>query len=200
MNMKKKAAPTKTNKPATAKGHGVGRPPTKTSFKPGNKIWQLRPTNNLRPRIFKTPDDLWSAACEYFEWIENNPLLETKVFCQQGVVIRDEVPKARAMTLIGLSLFLGIGKTTLDLYRKREEFADVVEQIDAVIWSHKFEHAAADLMNPMIVARELGLKEAASHEHTGKDGGPIETADLTDFEKARRIAFYLAQAANQKAE
>lgn len=104
------------------------------------------------------------------------------------------------MTLIGLALFLGIGKTTLDLYRKREEFADTVEQIDAVIWSQKLEHAAADLMNPMIVARELGLKESNSHEHTGKDGGPIETADLTDFEKARRIAFYLAQAANQKPE
>lgn len=29
------------------------------------------------------------------------------------------------------------------------------------------------------------------HEHTGKDGGPIETADMTPTEKARRIAFAL---------
>lgn len=32
------------------------------------------------------------------------------------------------------------------------------------------------------------------NEHTGKDGGPIETADVTDQEAARRIAFTLAKA------
>lgn len=34
----------------------------------------------------------------------------------------------------------------------------------------------------------------AAVEHTGKDGGPIETADVTDQEAARRIAFTLAKA------
>ncbi len=29
------------------------------------------------------------------------------------------------------------------------------------------------------------------HEHTGKDGGPIETKELTDVEAARRLAFML---------
>lgn len=33
-------------------------------------------------------------------------------------------------------------------------------------------------------------------ELTGKDGGPIEVSDMTDTEKARRVAFALAQAAN----
>ncbi len=31
-------------------------------------------------------------------------------------------------------------------------------------------------------------------EHTGKDGGPIETRDMTDREIARRLAFVLAKA------
>jgi hypothetical protein len=31
-------------------------------------------------------------------------------------------------------------------------------------------------------------------EHTGKDGGPIETADVSDTELARAIAFTLAKA------
>ena len=34
----------------------------------------------------------------------------------------------------------------------------------------------------------------AAVEHTGKDGGPIETADLSDTELARAIAFTLAKA------
>lgn len=33
-------------------------------------------------------------------------------------------------------------------------------------------------------------------EITGKDGGAIEVADMTDTERARRVAFALAQAAN----
>lgn len=35
----------------------------------------------------------------------------------------------------------------------------------------------------------------AAIEHTGKDGGPIETADMTEVEIARRIAFALAKGA-----
>jgi len=39
------------------------------------------------------------------------------------------------------------------------------------------------------VHRKLG-----AIEHTGKDGGPIETADLSDTELARAIALPLAKA------
>lgn len=35
-------------------------------------------------------------------------------------------------------------------------------------------------------------------EHTGKDGGPIETKELTDNEVARRMAFLLTKAAKNK--
>lgn len=35
-------------------------------------------------------------------------------------------------------------------------------------------------------------------EHTGKDGGPIETKELSDNEVARRMAFLLTKAAQEK--
>lgn len=35
------------------------------------------------------------------------------------------------------------------------------------------------------------------HEHTGKDGGPIETKDVSDIEAARRVAFLLAKGLNE---
>ncbi len=198
----KKKTPAKKGRPAKKASAATVRKkdPADTQFKPGNRIWQLRKSHHCRPLIFETPDALWDAACKYFDWATDNPLLEQKTFCSQGEIITAAIPKARAFTLSGLSLFIGIGRNTFDLYRKRDDFADVVHAIEDVIWSQKFEHAAADQMNAMIVARELGLKESNSHEHTGKDGGPIESADVTDFEKARRIAFYLAQAVNKKAE
>jgi phage terminase small subunit len=35
------------------------------------------------------------------------------------------------------------------------------------------------------------------HEHTGKDGGPIQTEDISETERARRIAFVLSKATRE---
>lgn len=37
-------------------------------------------------------------------------------------------------------------------------------------------------------------RDSKSHEHTGRDGGPIETSELSNTEAARRVAFLLAKA------
>lgn len=193
MAAKKKAtAPKKKGRPAKSlPARREKKNPADTQFAPGNQLWKLR-KHVGKPRIFETPEALWDAACQYFDWATANPLLELKIFCNQGIVIREDVPRLRAFSISALNLFLGIGKNTLDLYRKREEFADVVEAIEAVIWSQKFEAAAADQMNAMIVAREIGLKEANSHEHTGKDGGPIETSS--------KVALLMAEISKEQAE
>ena len=41
-------------------------------------------------------------------------------------------------------------------------------------------------------------RDKQDHEHTGKDGGPIETKELSDNEVARRMAFLLTKAAKGK--
>jgi len=35
------------------------------------------------------------------------------------------------------------------------------------------------------------------HEHTGKDGGPIQTEEISDTERARRVAFLLSKATRE---
>lgn len=44
-----------------------------------------------------------------------------------------------------------------------------------------------------LLGKHLGIY-VERHEHTGKDGAPIETVELTDMEAARRIAFLFAKA------
>ncbi|WP_016745755.1 terminase small subunit [Rhizorhabdus wittichii] len=46
------------------------------------------------------------------------------------------------------------------------------------------------------IAKIMGFY-VEKHEHTGKDGGPIEVADMSEAEKARRIAFVLLKGAAQ---
>lgn len=153
----------------------------------GNRFWEARSSHGRAP-IFASPDDLWDACVEYFDWIEANPLYEDHLVTFQGMAKHEPVAKMRAMTVSGLCIFLDIGRRTWDDYRAREEFSPVTTRVDEIIRTQKFQGAAADLLNPNIIARDLGLAEKS--EVTGKDGVPLPptVAIVTkDPEEASRI-------------
>jgi hypothetical protein len=140
----------------------------------GNRFWEVRSSHGRKP-IFANPEKLWEAACEYFEWNESNPLWETKSYMYQGAPVQDQIPKMRAMTIEGLCLFLDISKQAWSEYKQRDGFGDVTSEIDSVIRKQKFEGASADMLNANIIARDLGLRDQISNEHTGANGGAIKT-------------------------
>jgi hypothetical protein len=123
---------------------------------------------------------LWSACVEYFDWIEANPLYEDHLVTFQGMAKHEPVAKMRAMTISGLCIFLDINVATWREYREREGFPAVTSRVDEVIRTQKFQGAAADLLNPNIIARDLGLADKT--ELTGKDGGPMQTIAMTSTE------------------
>lgn len=135
-----------------------------------NRFWEARSSHGRAP-IFSSPDELWSACVEYFEWVEANPLYERKAFHASGVITTDDMPKMRAMTVVGLCNFLDIGTSTWSDYARREDFSAIVSRAEQVMRQQKFEGASADLLNPNIIARDLGLAE--KQEHGGENGGPI---------------------------
>lgn len=150
----------------------------------GNKFWKAR-TKHGRDKIFASAEALREACIEYFEWVEANPLWEDKLVTFQGSATHEPVAKMRAMTLDGLCLFLDIGDSTWANWRQDKDFLGIVEWAEKVIRSQKFSGAAADLLNPNIIARDLGLSDKSIQEHTGKDGGPIEVTH-TDAEILKR--------------
>jgi hypothetical protein len=121
--------------------------------------------------MFSDADALWEACAEYFEWVEANPLEEDGLITYQGAATHEPIAKMRAMTLSGLCIFLDIGRRTWDGYRDREDFMPVVSRVEEIIRTQKFEGASAGLLNPNIIARDLGLAEKS--EHTGANGGAI---------------------------
>ena len=127
----------------------------------GNRFWETRSTHGRRP-IFSSPDHLWEACCEYFIYAEDNPLWETKSYMYQGAPVQDQIPKMRAMTMDGLCTFLDIGTSTWADYRNRKDFSEVIEKVERVMRDQKFSGAAADLLNPNIIARDLGLKDSTT--------------------------------------
>lgn len=137
-------------------------------FQPGNELWKL--SNPGRKRKYDTPQKLKRACVKYFEWVQNNPIKEEKLFQHDGKIVRGTIHKMRAMTKQGLNLHLQITHKTWDTYREcdNEGIREVVAWADAVIEEQKFTGAAAGMLNPMIIARDLGLKESVSSEQTGE--------------------------------
>lgn len=141
-------------------------------FQAGNKFWLARSSHGRNP-IFSNPEQLRNACYEYFQWVEDNPLCEEKIFHSQGMITKDTITKMRAMTISGLCLFLDICENTWANYKKQPDFLSITLEVEKVIYNQKFTGAAADLLNPNIIARELGLADKQQNEHTGVDGKPI---------------------------
>jgi len=133
----------------------------------GNKFWMARSSHGPKPK-FENPEDLWNGCVEYFDWIAENPLLETRPFHHQGIVVLEDIPKMRAMTLDGLTHFLDIGLDTWHRYRGRDDLREVAARVDRIIREQKFSGAAAELLNPNIIARDLGLADKSELKHEGE--------------------------------
>jgi hypothetical protein len=120
------------------------------TFEKGNKLWQMRSKDGKEPKY--KPDALWEKALEYFQWV-------MQLFAYQGKVIEKDVPKMRAMTFQGLELFLDIAHGTWENYKKKNDYLTITRAIEKIIYEQKFTGAAAALLNPNIIARDLGLRD-----------------------------------------
>ena len=158
------------------------------TFQSGNRFWEFRSTHGRKP-IFESPEQLWDACCQYFDWNEKNPLWEVKSYMYQGAPVQDQIPKMRAMTISGLCIFLDISINCWKGYKEKTDFLMVTTRAEEIIRTQKFEGAAAEFLNPNIIARDLGLADKS--EVTGKDGSPIEITDSTPREQARKLLFAL---------
>ena len=131
----------------------------------GNQFWKLR-SKHGRDTLFKSATLLWDEACKYFEWCDNNPLIEVDF---RGKEIKEvALPKMRAYTMEGLCLYLGVNRTYFNDFRSKlknekhadnQDFSDIITRICDVIYTQKFTGAAAGFLNANIIARDLGLKD-----------------------------------------
>lgn len=130
------------------------------AFFEGNEYWKIR-SKDGRDKIFETPEDLLNACNEYFEWVQENPLIEVDFRGKDSDKVN--LPKMRAMTLEGLCNFLDIAVNTFRAYENRPDFLHITTRARQIIENQQFEGAASGFLNPNIIARKLGLKESIDH-------------------------------------
>ena len=116
-----------------------------------------------RPLKFKTDEELQEAINNYFE------------YCKQY---------KKPETIAGLAYHLGVDRTTIYCYEKREPFFDTIkgarERILAGLEEALFTEGKS---GQIFLAKNYGYSDKQEHEHTGKDGGPIKTEHKPDLSK-----------------
>lgn len=139
----------------------------------GNQFWKLR-SKHGRDRLFATPQLMWDAACEYFEWCDANPLIEIDFRGKDAD--RVEIPKMRAYTIQGLCLYLDCNTVYFNQFENElkekkgeieKDFSKIITRIRETIYTQKFTGAASGFLNPNIIARDLGLSDKTDINHAG---------------------------------
>jgi hypothetical protein len=122
---------------------------------PKGNSYYLLASGWKRPKRYK-PDALWVKVLEYVQWVGNNPLKEEKVF---GSGMRMTVNKMRAMTISGFCVFAHMSRNTWNEYEGQQAYQDIIGRAKDIFFCQKLEGAAAELLNPNIIARELQLAQ-----------------------------------------
>lgn len=154
-----------SNSPVLTKAGEIPKLPSHV----GNQYWLLN-LGGDDTRIFDTPEIMAEKAQAYFDWVEANPIVEKRVAQYLGEQVDLKVDKMRPMSVKGMCQYIGMTVTSWQRYRKKEGYQDMAEAIEGVIYTQKFEGAAAGLFNAMIVARDLGLRE---HTDVTSDGAGV---------------------------
>jgi len=131
-----------------------------------NQFWKLR-SKHGRDKIFESPEILWEACCEYFE------ATDARKWRKKDWVGKDAHPVERETetpyTWTGLYLFLDCSHTTWQQYEKREDFSAICTRVRSIIYTQKFEGAVVGAFNPLIISRDLGLKDSTESEVSIKE-------------------------------
>lgn len=141
----------------------------KSTPSPINQIWRI--SERGRKKIFKTPEELWKGACDYFEWRSANKEYETvpmKVKVSRDVeeIRMIQVPKLMPFTMQGMCIYLGVNTRYIndmeEYLKEREdeeskEYSEIITRIRDIMFDQKFSGAAAGFFNSNIISVELGM-------------------------------------------
>ena len=106
--------------------------------------------------LFASATLLWEAACEYFDWCYDHPLVEKRNTGKDGKEVENEL--LRAFTIEGLCGYLDCSRQYYDSFKADCDDKDILEvfaRIEDAIYRQKFEAAAAGLLNATIVSKDL---------------------------------------------
>ena len=158
------------------------------AFEKGNQLWRKR-SKHGRYKIIQDHVLLWEDACEYFEWCLNNPIIKIEFKGTAQGIEEVQTPQPKVFQKPALAVFCGMSKwkPINDLKLVNDDFKQVVNEIEAIIYTQKFEHAAVGMFNSSIIMSDLGMKNKSDLTSNDKEikptvinlGGGIKPDEIT---------------------
>lgn len=159
----------------------------------GNKFWQQR-SKHGRDKLFATPELMWEAATEYFNWCDTNPWIKFEPIksgdmCGQLV----EIPTAIPYTMEGLCGYLDCNKAYFSQFEAAiadkeddisKDFSKVITRIRETLYQQKFTGASVGAFNASIIARDLGLTDKQDLTTNGKDVNNVLEIRVVDMKNS----------------
>ncbi|WP_052496491.1 terminase small subunit [Pedobacter lusitanus] len=129
----------------------------------GNRFWEFR-SKHGREKLFGSPTLMWDAACEYFNWCVDNPILDPRSFGGKQKI-------QRPFTMHGLCLYMNCNTGYFRTFKAQlpdgeKDYNTVIYNIEETVFQQKFENAAIGVYNHSIIARDLGLADKIQNEVT----------------------------------
>ncbi|WP_375587143.1 terminase small subunit [Flagellimonas aurea] len=137
----------------------------------GNTYWKSRKDISDDGKKLSI-DELIEKTQEYFQHVEDNPLMKVEIVICKGVPKQVKAPKMRPFTLTGLYAYLGITNRTWSNWKGDVRYSNILVRIENIIYVQQFEGAAVGFFNPVIISRKLSLTDKKDVTSGGK---PIST-------------------------
>lgn len=153
----------------------------------GNQFWKCRSSHG-RDKLFSTPELLWEAACEYFQWCDENPWTTNKAIqkvvpvkrnkgkkvetINEELTQREVIPTERPYSLSGFCIYVDASSMWWRNFKeqcknnKDEDFLIVITRVEEIIRTQQFEGACVGAFNANIISRTLGLADKQEVDHT----------------------------------
>lgn len=120
-----------------------------------------------KDRSIATPKVLWGLFVEYRECVKSNPIL-VEDFIRGGPRAGRKIVQKKERPLSWVSFEAWLGERgvikKLDDYRYNSrgaysDFEEVMQLIENIIVTDKFDGASVGIFNPVIISRDLGLTD-----------------------------------------
>jgi hypothetical protein len=150
----------------------------------GNQYWKRRAKHG-RDRVISDPVLLAENIDEYFQWCIDNPIYETKFMGSDIQMV--QIPHPRVFKKEELARFVGLSEWRLveDLKGVSNDFSQIIKEAEKIIADQKFTYATVGMFNPVIISRDLGLKDQ-SEIHTKDITPKSEQELLEELEKLQK--------------
>ena len=145
----------------------------------GISVFDLHRRQIWRRKHYSSPKKLVNKICEYFDWCEQNPLIDTQVSRTKDGLETINIPRKRMPTITGLIIHLGFTRKQWEMLEKDPVYANIHEFTESYILDDRKQCTVAGIYKHQLILKEMEQEFAKNinNKSEGSDGVKFEVSE-----------------------